>query len=56
MNIMLIVSAHGLAIGALHFLESKDIFEVNWDFMKVGLMAEAGFLLYKLVQSFSVFL
>lgn len=56
MNIMFIVGVHGLAIGALHFLESKDIFEVNWDFMKVGLMTEAVFLIYKLVQSLSVFL
>ena len=56
MNIMLIVGAHGLVIAALHFLEGKDIFEVNWDFLKVGLMAEAGYLLYKLVQSLSVFL
>lgn len=56
MNIMLIVGAHGLAIGALHFLESKDLFEVNWDFMKVGLMGEAAFLLWKLMNSLSVFL
>lgn len=56
MNIMLIVGVHGAVIGTLHFLEAKDVFEVNWDFLKVGLMGEAGFLLWKLVSSLGVFL
>lgn len=53
---MIVVVSHGVAIAALHFLENKDVFEVNWDFLKVGLMGEAGFLLWKLVTGLSVFI
>jgi hypothetical protein len=53
---MLIVGCHGAAIAALHFLESKDLFEVNWDFLKMGLMGESGFLLWKLVTGLSNFI
>lgn len=56
MNIILVVACHGVAIAALHFLENKDVFEVNWDFLKVGLMGEAGFLLWKLVNELSIFI
>lgn len=52
----LVIGSHALVIGVLHFAEGKNLIDVNWDFVKIGVMGEIAYSLWKFINKLSMFL